>query len=433
MRHTLYRNVRYVFLPLLFVLLSGCSLFGTDASASPPHPISRHISPHVTGTVDTLVDQVLTNMHQHAWNPQAKIKNKVTGGLFINWQMDNPSITNATKQGRGAATASLHDPQVDLLYLTDLVEYQQLHPGSTTYSDDLSHATSMVLTDFTHYSLPRGWIYFYVLNDGLSLNNQQMVNEAQQIAHNIYKDWYDPTLGYVYQRTHKPGDYDTNNTVQSGTALIDAGQRWNQPNWVSAGEKTIDHVLSVALNAKYNMLYDSMYVGTNGQDTPKGDQAKPSTQAEVATALMNAYQLTNNQHYLNVAGQLLQSLFGTSGLWDSGHGGFYFALTMTSGKVVKNYKETRSQSLALIALHQYDQLSGGTMTQQEQEVSNVLTSSFYQSTYHGFFYRLTSDFRIYTTKANEGIGVENFFTTEAMGSVLDALQQSEMALSAMKK
>ena len=433
MRRTLYRKVRYLFLPFLFVLITGCSFFGTDASATSPRPSHQKIQPNQVGTVDTLVEQVLTNMHQHAWNPQAQIKDKVTGGLFINWQMDNPSITNATKQGRGSATASLHDPQVDLLYLTSLVEYQQLHPGSTTYATDLSNATSMVLTDFAHYSLPKGWIYFYVLNDGLSLNNQQMVNEAQQIASNIYKDWYDPTLGYVYERSHKPGDYDTNNIVQSGTALISAGQRWNQPNWVSAGEKTIDHVLSVAVNTKYTMLYDSMNVGSNGQDTPKGDQAKPSTQAEVSTALMNAYQLTNNQHYLSVAGTLLQSLFGSSGLWDSGHGGFYFALDMSSGKVVKNYKETRSQSLTLIALHQYDQLSNGTMAQQEQAVSNVLTGSFYQSTYHGFFYRLTSDFHIYVTKPDEGIGIEDFFTTEAMGSVLDALQQSEMSVSAMKK
>lgn len=429
MRYTLYRNVRYVFLSVLFVLLTGCSAFGTDASASSPHAPHSQIKPYEMGTIASIVDQVLMNMHLHAWNPKAMIKNKVTGGLFINWQMDNPSITNATKRGRGEATASLHDPQVDLLYLTDLVEYKKLNPNSETYDADLSRATSMVLTDFSHYSLPKGWVYFYVLNDGLSLNNQTMVNEAQTIVSNIYKTWYDPTLGFVYERTHKPADYDTNNIVQSGAALLDAGQRWNQPAWVSAGAKTIDHVLSVAYNTQYNLVYDSMFVKSNGQDTPKGYQAKPATQSEVATALMTAYRLTHNTHYLSVAGQLLQSVFGSSGLWDTSRGGLYFTINMSSGKLVKDYKETRSQSLTLIALHQYNLLTGNTMAQREQEVSETLTSSFYQSTYHGYFYRLTPDFHIYVSKPSQGIGVEDFFTTEAMGSVLDALQQTEMGLA----
>ena len=427
MRQALYRRMRYVLLPVLLVLVTGCSFMGANASSPSPsrNPHQTTISGQ-TGTVDTIVDQVLTNMHLHAWNPQARIKNKVTGGLYINWQMDDPTITNATSEGRGAATAYLHDPQVDLLYLTDLVEYQQLHPTSHKYDSDLSHAVAMILNDFTHYSLPKGWVYSYLLNDALTLNNEAMLNEAQAIASNIYTTWYDPTLGYVYERTHKPADYATNDIIQSGTALIDAGQRWNQPAWVSAGQKTIDHVLSVAYNTQYNLVYDSMYVGANGQDKPEGDQAKPATQGEVATALMTAYQLTGNQHYMNVAGQLLQSLFGSSGLWDTGHGGFYFTLELSSGKIVKNYKETRSQSLTLLALHKYNQLNNNAMVHQEQAVSNTLTTNFYQSTYHGYVYRLTSDFRIYVTKPDDGIGVEDFFTTEAMGSVLDALQQTEM-------
>jgi len=56
----------------------------------------------------------------------------------------------------------------------------------------------------------------------------------------------------------------------------------------------------------------------------------------------------------------------------------------------------------------------------------VITDHFYQATYHGFFYRVKSDFQVYVSRPNAGIGVEDYFTTEAMGSALDALQATEL-------
>ena len=40
---------------------------------------------------------------------------------------------------------------------------------------------------------------------------------------------------------------------------------------------------------------------------------------------------------------------------------------------------------------------------------------------------LTPDFQVYVDKPGQGIGTEDYFTTEAMGSSLDALQQMEFA------
>ena len=62
----------------------------------------------------------------------------------------------------------------------------------------------------------------------------------------------------------------------------------------------------------------------------------------------------------------------------------------------------------------------------EQQLTAVITDHFYQATYHGFFYRVKSDFQVYVSRPNAGIGVEDYFTTEAMGSALDALQATEL-------
>ena len=190
--------------------------------------------------------------------------------------------------------------------------------------------------------------------------------------------------------------------------------------------------MSEVIYHQYHMFYNNMTVGSDGHDQVQNYQAKPSTQGEAATALLSAYTLTHRQAYLDVAGQVLQSLFGTSGLWDQQRGGLFFAFDMQKGKLLSGYKETRSQTLALIALHNYDQIMQATgkqpFTQQEQLLVTALTDHFYERTYHGFFYRVTPDFQVYVDKPGQGIGVEDYFTTEAMGSVADALQQTEFVM-----
>ena len=116
--------------------------------------------------IDTLVRQVLNNMHLHAWNPKAVTHGITTGGLYINWRMSDPTNTNATQPGSDGDVQHNHDPQVDLLYLTALAEYQQLHPPDHSYDLDQQRALTQVRQDFQRYNLPKGWIYFYLLNVG---------------------------------------------------------------------------------------------------------------------------------------------------------------------------------------------------------------------------------------------------------------------------
>lgn len=375
--------------------------------------------------IDSIAQNVLTNIRLHGWNPDAVSHGKRIGGLFINWKMSDPTMVNAVTPGPTGNSRHNYDPQVDLFYLTSLVDYLQIHPHDATFTPELQRAVAQALTDFRSYNLPKGWIYFYLLRDGLILHNSDLVHEAQDIAGRFYTKWYDPAVGLVYQRNHTPGDYEPNQSLQCGAALIEAGLRWKQSDWVTAGEKTIDHILSVGLDPKYHLFYNQLIVVPAGRDKVKNYQAKPSTQAEAATALVTAYTLLHTQRYLEAARQLLQGLFDTGKLWDGVRGGEFFALDMQTGRLEDAYKETRSQTLTLLSVDAFNRVDP-LFTKQEQELVALITNHFYEKTYHGFFYRVTPDFQIYVSKPGRGIGVEDYFTTEAMGDAVHALQQTEL-------
>ena len=428
MRTRLYL-IQRLGLCLLLTLLTGCSFVGGTPTNSQIPPAKKNqvaVLAVSSSTIDTVAEQVLQNMQLHSWNPDARTHNKVTGGLFINWKMDNPKVTNTVRPNADGNPQHNHDPQVDLLYLISLAQYRQLHPNDHKYDTDVGHTTLLVLTDFRDYNIPKGWPYFYLLRAGTLLNNTQLINEAHTAASNFYTNWYDPQLKTIYTRGHKPGDYSVDHTFQSAAALIDAGMRWHVPAWVTAGQNTLAHLIDVTLDPKYHQFYNSMLVSSTGKDTVQNYQAKPSTQGEAVQALLIAYNLTHDQRYLTVSTQVLEALFGSTGLWDTNRGGFYFALDMAQGKLVKDYKETRSQTLVLIAVNHFNQLSNHQLVQQEVDLIHVLTDHFYQHTYMGFFYRVAPDFKIYVSLPHDGFGYEDFFTTEAMGSALDSLQQTEI-------
>ena len=421
---------------LITLFLISCSSAHATASEAVATPIKNSSTASTSTTahtialssdIDTVVEQVLANMHLHAWNPNAMTHANVTGGLYINWKMSNPAITNVTNPGADGDTDHNHDPQVDLLYLESLAEYAYLHPQDATYSSDLQRSTSLVLTDFKNYSMPKGWVYFALLKAGTLLHNTALTNTAHTVANNFYTHSYDTTLGYVYDREHTPGVYNTDHTITCGAALIDAGIRWNTPLWVTAGEKTIEHTITVALDPQYHLFYYSMVVGNNGHDTVSNYKAKSETQGQIVDALLTAYALVHRQQYLDVATGVLQAMEQSTNMWDTTLGGYYFAFDLGTGTPITAYKETRSQSLMLLALHHYDTLIHPQYTTKEGQIIDVLTHHFYEQTYHGYFYRMTPDFQIFVTREKQGVGTEDYFTTEAMGGAMDALQTTELS------
>src|SRR5260370_1047518 len=86
--------------PVLLIALTGCWPFTQNSSPSSiPTPLpTLQTAPSQIGTlspaIDTIAQQVLTNIHLHGWNPNAVTHGKVTGGLYTNWVMNDPAITN---------------------------------------------------------------------------------------------------------------------------------------------------------------------------------------------------------------------------------------------------------------------------------------------------------------------------------------------------
>ncbi|WP_376796157.1 hypothetical protein [Thermogemmatispora sp.] len=445
MRKKLYRLVRIIVwaVIVLWVIMTAA---GYIVSCAPlweqlPHPpllVGSGLTPRpgqnlmaATATlalwpgwresVQAVVEQVLENMHEHAWNERAMTHGRRTGGLFINWNMSDPQRVNALGPGPSAKTLEKHDPQVDLLYLNALSTYRRLSSKRMSYQPDLQRTLTVVKLDFLDYNLPKGWIYFSLLAAGLALPDPSLVEEARSLAGRLYRFWYDPRVGAVYDRLHRPPDYSTAHALESSVALIDAGRRWQVAAWREAGERTLRHVVSQAFDPHKRLLYERLVVGPAGHDLPQNDEVRAASQGEAVSALVLAYRLTGQRRYLSLAGTLLQSLFVTSGLWDQQRGGLYFALHLRDGRVIRDYKETRAQCLTLTSLQLYNAQAEVPFLQEERSLLALLLGPFYEHSHHGYFYRLRADFQIYVSKPGAGIGKEDYFTSEAMGCALNAL------------
>ncbi len=84
----------------LLLLLAGCWPFpgsSSRQSAQTPTPVVNQtggtLPSNPSAKITPITQQVIENVRQHGWNPQ-------TGGLYTNWQMNNPSNTNNLKLQR---------------------------------------------------------------------------------------------------------------------------------------------------------------------------------------------------------------------------------------------------------------------------------------------------------------------------------------------
>ncbi|GCE22677.1 hypothetical protein [Dictyobacter kobayashii] len=421
-----YRIILIAFIVLCYI--ASNVLNSAQVHAANGKPEVRTLDP----IIDQVTQQVLLNIGTNGFNPNAKTKTLTTGGLYVNWMMNDPTQVNKVNPSSNDDPPTSHDIQTDLFYLNTLAEYKYLHPGDTRFDQDIQKISPIVHYEFFNYSIPKGWVYFYLLRDGLLLNDTALVSEANMAASNYYNHWYDTSINLLYNKTHTPGIYSVEHSITAGVALMDAGKRWNQPTWYQAGKATLNTAMAASYNLQSHLFYNNMLVNSDGTEVVLNDQAKASTQGSVVEALAVAYTLEHNQQYLDVASQVLQSMFVSSGLWDQANGGLYFAVDLNSNKLEQKYKETRAQAHALIGLYRYNQVMKAfgrpqIFLDKEQQLVALLTNKFYEPNYHGYFYRVTPNFQIFSSKdANGNPQLENYFTTEAMGLAVDAIQQTEI-------
>src|SRR6266702_136036 len=137
-------------LSLLCLLLAGCWPFptakrSTQTGTPTPNQPGTTIASNPSAKIDTIVQQVIENVRQNGWNPQ-------TGGLYTNWQMDDPSITNNLSATDDPSDALKHDPQVDLFYLMSLADYHALHPGDHRFDTETQRTKQVVLSEIKAYA-----------------------------------------------------------------------------------------------------------------------------------------------------------------------------------------------------------------------------------------------------------------------------------------
>lgn len=421
-------KVSLVALFILFYIVSSM-LFSIQTHAAK----GKQKSGVLDQTIDQVTQQVLQNISVNGFNPNAKTKSLTTGGLYVNWMMNDPTQINKVNPNTNDDPPTSHDMQTDLFYLNALAEYKYLHHGDSRYDLEIQKISPIVHYEFFNYDLPKGWVYFYLLRDGSFLNDPVLTEEANMAANNYYTHWYDTNLNLLYNKSHTPGVYSVEHSITAGAALMDAGTRWHQPSWFQAGKSTLATAVAASYNLQSHLFYNNMSVNSDGTEVVTNDQAKASTQGSVVEALMEAYMLVHDQQYLDIASQVLQSMLISSGLWDQTNGGLYFALDLNSSKLEQKYKETRAQAHTLIGLYRFNQVMRTLGKPQmyldkQQQLISLLTTRFYEPTYHGYFYRMTPDFQIYVSNDTNGQPqLENYFTTEAMGLALDALQQTEIS------
>ncbi|WP_149402584.1 hypothetical protein [Dictyobacter arantiisoli] len=430
MYNTLKKHTCLAVAIVLVLLLIASSLKGSmQAQAASSKMQTGKVDP----TIDQVAQEVLWNIRTNGFNPIAKTKGMVTGGLYVNWRMDNPGITNNVNPNSNDDPPSSHDIQTDLFYLNALAEYKYLHGQESSHDQDIARITPIVHNEFFNYNLPKGWVYFYLLRDGYLLNDPVLTQEAQMAATNYYNNWYDQRLGLLYNKSHTPGVYSVEHSLTAGAALIDAGTRMGHPEWVQAGKATINTVLPASYNIQAQLFYNNMTVNADGSEMVMNEQGKASTQGSAVEALLAAYEITHNPQYLTISTAVLQSLFTTSGLWDQRNGGLFFAYDLNSRTLEQKYKETRAQAHILIGLYRYNQImrqlgQSQQFLDKQQQLINLLSTNFYQPIYHGYFYRVTPTFGNVISNGPDGTPQpEIYFTTEAMGLALDALQQTEFS------
>ena len=118
-RRSLYALVFLLLAIFTSLLMIVQPVQAVSLQSGPQKIVGKMVAHVLTPAIDQDVQQVLLNMHQNGYNPNAVTNGVTTGGLYINWQMDNPSNVNA-----GQANNTIHDFQTDLYYVNAIAEYK---------------------------------------------------------------------------------------------------------------------------------------------------------------------------------------------------------------------------------------------------------------------------------------------------------------------
>ncbi|MBA2677040.1 MAG: hypothetical protein H0U76_01365, partial [Ktedonobacteraceae bacterium] len=294
-----------------------------------------------------------------------------------------------------------------------------------------------VKKEWSTTTVAKGWIYYELLRMRDFSQDVSWDQTLQHWAQAQYKS-IDPALGFYHGPvdTSAGGDnvalqdgYRVDLDLELGLALVDAGVRFQHPEWSTAGKREVETVIQQSYNRTYH-LFNRIYLvhdtrfGDNKVQDPQARMGETGQEIEI---LLRTGTYTHTDAYLQLAKEMIDGL-RTSPLRDPAHGGYYFMLYLApyqghpAGYVDKRFKEAR-QLHALIGIHLANQIFNNRWTDMEQDLIKVGTHVLYlPPSVPGFTYRVQLNGDLYPSPKSSPIRAENWNTAEADNIALEAFQ-----------
>jgi hypothetical protein len=403
---------------VLVVLVSCGQSSSGPATSCTAAPASSQTA---AGNAQRLTD-ILDDMRAHAFNPGAPPTKNSTlqGGLFINWRgtwngdpctaAANTNIRTSGQSDDTTGASPRHDPVTDLMYLRNLRAYQSAHPADHAFDADAARMDPLVHAEFAQSSYYRSWTYFQLRDLDRFQPDAGWDQPARYFAGAVYRSFYNAGAGMVVDKSHSY--YRTDFAAETAAALAEAGSRYQEPRFTDAARSISANLLAHAADARTHLF--PLKVGNDGSTVQA--QIKVGEQAQLLDALLTVYDHLRQPELLAAVGHAVDELYSPQlGLWDAQRGGFFFSVNADGSGLQSAYKESR-QAWVLALLRHLDR-DAGAQAQRIAEMTTVVVDRLWQSSLHGYVYRVTPEFAVYhTSNGPDRTAVdEDFVTSEAMG------------------
>ncbi|HEV2340148.1 MAG TPA: hypothetical protein VGT05_05360, partial [Patescibacteria group bacterium] len=385
------KKVFFLFLALLFLGVTFRLLI----------PSTQHAAA-TQSTLDSMVLQTMNDIDKNGWNAAVK-------GTFINWYITNP----ATQQNTG------HDSQNDLRDYEAMVWYKALHPTDTSQDQYIQRILPTVQAEWGNSNLSKGWVYAIFLRLAKYAGSSWNTTAQNWAASNYTKVTAanGVPLGPIVEDTGAnaptcPSGYRIDQNLETGLMLIDAGKRFNHPEWAQAGAKEVSQIDQQAFNQSVHLYARIMCQGKVWDNI-----AKDGEMGQEAQAYLDAGSYTGNQAYLAKGEEMLDAIANpATGFIDNTNGGIWFQKDLGTG-VVDTGKKVMQQFAVLQAFYTGDLLFNNRYSAATNNMITAIQKSFVPGSVPGWMYERAPDFTQYKT--------ENWISVEASGMAIEAILTME--------
>jgi hypothetical protein len=415
-------------------LLAGC----TPASPPAASPSTGAGCPALSSTVRPTVDDaatrdrisgVLDAFARRAWNPTAPAvrPSRQQGGLYINYDpaFDGASSadteTNINTDGRSddqAGKSPRHDPLADLAVLRDLDAAAAAGIRTSATERLRCRLQPVTAAEFTSYGPARGSVYLELADLSQLDPRGPWREEAHRFAATLATTFRDPpTLGGAGDKPQIRPDW----VAASAEALVDAGSRFATPAWAGLGEQLAVALVTKAANPATGLFPSELEVDAARAVTVTDPLVRVGAEAQLLDALLAVADRTGNaQVRAAVAAGLAAVESPATGLVDTRHGGWFFAVDSDGTGLRTAYKETRSAWMVPLLQHAARRglpIPAGAPARAER----LVRDSMYLASSKGYVYRLAPDWTAYRDPKLVPPVAEDWVSSEATGIAVDVM------------